>query len=275
MAFGGSGHAFLINVHAQLCPSGPYCWKTDAFLPLVRNLGIEMTDLGFFHPGSTPQERAAVEGRIRENLDRGVVCSLLNMENQLITGYDDTRLFTARPWECTSQFPPATLTFGTWAEIADETHVSFFELRPMPRADDGTIVREALRYAVSLFRAPREHSLDDYGIGPDAYDLWEQAIPDHGATHGNWWNAAVWSECREMAAAFFAQVAEGEAGECADRARDLARDLARDYGEIATLLGRAGDKEMPAADKAGIVRDLKSRELAAIERVEGLLSLLA
>ena len=25
-AFGGSGHAFLINVHRQLCPSGPHCW---------------------------------------------------------------------------------------------------------------------------------------------------------------------------------------------------------------------------------------------------------
>ena len=25
--FGGSGHAFLINIHEQLCPSGPYVWK--------------------------------------------------------------------------------------------------------------------------------------------------------------------------------------------------------------------------------------------------------
>ena len=27
MIYGLSGHAFLINIHVQLCPSGPYCWK--------------------------------------------------------------------------------------------------------------------------------------------------------------------------------------------------------------------------------------------------------
>ena len=24
--YGSSGHAFVINIHAELCPSGPYCW---------------------------------------------------------------------------------------------------------------------------------------------------------------------------------------------------------------------------------------------------------
>ena len=60
-AFGGSGHAFLINIHEQICPSGPYCWKYDVVQKLLRNLGLEMTDLGFFHQGSAPEERAAVE----------------------------------------------------------------------------------------------------------------------------------------------------------------------------------------------------------------------
>ena len=59
-AFGVSGHAFLINIHKQLCPSGPYCWRRECADPLVRNLGIEMTDLGFYSPGSSSGDRAAV-----------------------------------------------------------------------------------------------------------------------------------------------------------------------------------------------------------------------
>ena len=30
-AFVLSGHAFLMNVHEELCPSGPYLWRYDRF----------------------------------------------------------------------------------------------------------------------------------------------------------------------------------------------------------------------------------------------------
>ena len=69
VVYGGSGHAFLINVHEALCPSSPYCWKPDGFYPLVRNLGVEMTDLGFFHGGSSAEERAAVEEKLKVHLE--------------------------------------------------------------------------------------------------------------------------------------------------------------------------------------------------------------
>ncbi|MHB1455570.1 MAG: hypothetical protein ACYC0V_01510, partial [Armatimonadota bacterium] len=59
--FAGSGHAFLMNIHKELCPSGPYCWDRTEFHKLVRNLGIEMVDQGFFHAGSSDSERAAIE----------------------------------------------------------------------------------------------------------------------------------------------------------------------------------------------------------------------
>src|SRR5271157_2147857 len=80
LTFGGSGHAFLINIHEELCPSGPYCWKYDGFYKLVRNLGVEMADLGFFHPGSSQGERDRVERTARESLDQGLPCSLCNLE---------------------------------------------------------------------------------------------------------------------------------------------------------------------------------------------------
>jgi hypothetical protein len=34
--FGASGHAFLINIHDELCPSGPYCWNRELADPLIK-----------------------------------------------------------------------------------------------------------------------------------------------------------------------------------------------------------------------------------------------
>lgn len=88
--FGGSGHAFLINIHEQLCPSGPYCWNYENFFKLVKNLGISIKDLGFFSAESTPNERRKTEEVLKRSIDNRIPCSLLNMENQMISGHDDT-----------------------------------------------------------------------------------------------------------------------------------------------------------------------------------------
>jgi hypothetical protein len=65
---------------------------------LTGNLGISITDMGFFSGESSAEEKARVEELLRKNLDAGVPCSVLNMENQLITGYDDTQFILGTPW---------------------------------------------------------------------------------------------------------------------------------------------------------------------------------
>jgi hypothetical protein len=271
-AFGGSGHAFLINIHDELCPSGPYCWEYDWFYTLVHNLGVEMVDLGFFHPGSSAAERAAVERKVKESLDKGLPCSLMNMENQLITGYDDKALFSFQPWgdKC-GGFPPATLTYGTWSELKDSVHITFFVFGKLAKKDDEVIIRDSLRQAVDLFEHPERYSRERYGIGPKAYDNWLKAVAaGHGGEHGNWWNATVWSECRQMASAWFAEIADGQ-----KRINGPARELSGAYGGIAALLAKAANKEMPAAEKTSILKDLKAKELAAVAQVGKLLPLVA
>jgi hypothetical protein len=268
-AYGGSGHAFLINIHERICPSGPYVWKTDWFVPLVRNLGLEMEDLGFFHSTSSPAERAAVEAAMRERLDAGRPCSLANMENQLITGYDEGRFFVARPWDCAPDVTPETLTFGSWAEFGDECHVNFHAFERRERADDATIARDALRAAVELFREPGKYSIEGYGIGPDAYDNWLAAIEEHGGSHGNWWNATVWAECREMAAAWFEELAGRPPGVAGP-----ARELARTYRDLAGVLARVADKQLTPGEKLPLVAEAKVLEGSAVAMVEQFLAVL-
>lgn len=69
--YGLSGHAFLINIHTQLCPSGPYCWKRENAKPLIENMGLRMMDLGFFGTGTGKEARSDVERVLRGALDRG------------------------------------------------------------------------------------------------------------------------------------------------------------------------------------------------------------
>jgi hypothetical protein len=270
-AFGGSGHAFLINIHEQLCPSGPYCWKYDGFRKLLRNLGLEMTDLGFFHGKSTPEERAAVELKLKQSLDAGIPCSLVNMEHQVISGYDNQAFFTAQPWgDCCGGFPPATLAFGAWPEFRDETHVNFFTFGKLAPADHKTTVRDSLRYALDLFQHPEEHSFEHYGIGPNAYGNWVRAVVEHGSSHGNWWNGTVWSECRAMASGYFSEIGQKLAPVAAQ-----ARELSSAYREIADLLSKAADKEMEPVGKAALLTEAKDKEARVITQVESLLASLS
>jgi len=269
--FGGSGHAFLINIHEQLCPSGPYCWKYDGFRKLLRNLGLEMTDLGFFHGRSTPEERAAVEQKLKQSLDSGIPCSLVSMEHQVISGYDDKAFFTAQPWgDCCGGFPPSTLTFGTWPELKDEVHVSFFTFRKLAPAGDRTVVRDSLGSALELFRQPEQHSLEHYGIGPNAYDNWTRAVAEHGSSHGNWWNGTVWSECRAMASGYFSEIGQKFAPVAGQ-----ARELSNAYREIADLLSKAADKKIEPAAKTTLLTEAKDKEARAITGIEILLASLS
>jgi hypothetical protein len=262
MVFGLSGHAFLINIHTQLCPSGPYCWKRENAEPLIRNMGLNMTDLGFFGTGTNAEARSRVERNLREALDKGTPCSLINMENQIIDGYDATGFFTAQPWAPHANFPPARLSFGTWQEFGKEIHVNFYTIEKIKPIDPRQAILASLEYAVDMFRNPAKHSSKDYAVGPLAYDNWIAAVPTSGSNHGNWWNATVWSECRQMAARYFTEI-----GKADPHVADLCSQLNGKYQRIAENLGKASEKTMASDAKIKLLKETKQLEATTIEGV--------
>jgi hypothetical protein len=267
MAYGGSGHAFLINVHEVICPSGPYVWKMDNFLRLLGNLGLEIVDLGFVSGGSPPAERERIESEVRKQLDAGRPCMVGNMDNQLIHGYESDRLLLIQPWPCVTDVTPATLTFGSWAEFGNEIHAGFSAFRKVDGKSFDTIVRESLAYALDLFNNPTVHNVEKYGIGPRAYDNWIKGVQNgHGSSHGNWWNGVVWSECRSRAADYMAEIAERGP----DRVKAPARELVPKYRRIAAGLKQVSEKALPEQEKIGLLRELQKDELAAVSLIAGL-----
>lgn len=265
MAYGGSGHAFLINVHQQVCPSGPYCWKPHGFIRLLRNLGLEMEDLGILSTESGPGERASLEKAVRERLDRGQPCSVNNMDNQIILGHDDKGFLLAQPWPG-QETTPVRLTYGTWEEFGSELHAGFFAFGRLEPAPLARVVRDGLENAVDMFENPEEYVFPKYDVGLGAYDNWIRALESGRANpHGHWWNAVVWAECRAMASAWFSELAEVH--KLGDRSR--ASKLAECYKEIAAKLEGASDREKDAEEKAGLLKELRDLEGDVIGMVGG------
>ena len=265
MAYGGSGHAFLINVHEVICPSGPYCWKYDGFYRLVQNLGVEITDLGFFHSKSTDEEKAQVEQKIKGSLDNGLPCSVLNMDNQIINGYDDDKFFLVQPWCYECDATPPSLTFKTWSEFGKEIHANFLVFKKIIKKDDITVIKESIKYGIDLFRNPGKYNFEKYTVGHGAYDNWIRGVEQgHGSSHGNWWNGMVWSECRHFAAEYFSEIENDIGGDIAGPAHELSVI----YNDISDMLKLAGDKEMDDKEKIKILQELKGKEESALQKLE-------
>ncbi|MBN2621358.1 hypothetical protein JXB22_09755 [candidate division WOR-3 bacterium] len=265
MAYGGSGHAFLINIHEVVCPSGPYCWKYDGFYRLLRNLGLQVTDLGFFHKDRKMEERKRMEDILRQHLDAKRACSTQNMDNQIIYGYDDRGFLLTQPWGSECDVTPATLTFGTWDEYGDEIHAIYLVYQMIQPADDETIIRDSLRYARDLAKNPKKYAFEKYTIGVEAYDVWIRAHEQGTAhAHGNWWNATVWSECRAMAAEYFTEIGEKYNGGVSA----IGQELSVLYKDIAGLLYQVSDQEKPGAEKIPLLRQTKEKELGAVQKIE-------
>ena len=269
-AFVLSGHAFVINIHEELCPSAPYCWDGSRFFALLRNLGIEATQLGMALPDAPGSEKAALEAAVREALERGSVCSLLNLDNQLILGHDAEGFQLARPWGDVDS-TPARLSYGSWQECRAGPPLTFFEFtRQDEAATDASAHFDALRFALAIWREPQRFAEPGYGMGPNAYANWLAAIDaGHADEHGNWWNGVVWAECREQAGDHFQSLAAADFPGTIDQ--EQARQLALGYRKAAKLLYRAADKTADAVAKRRFVAEARDVEADCIAGVEKLL----
>jgi len=261
--FGATGYAFLININDEICPSGPFIWRRERFNHLVTNLGIRTRDVGFYTSTASATERRRVEAELREAIDAGTPCSLCNNEYQLITGYDDTGLFTIGP------FPdhlPRRLSFGTWQEWDQDIYAYFFIHHRGESASRADMVCESLSFAVEMFRSPARFALDGYAVGPDAYDQWIEALDVHGASFGNEWNATVFAECRQHAAAYLREVADWF-----PESRALSAGLAGAYDEIAKNLAAVAAPGASLDEKRQILTRTRALEVSVIDDLERLL----
>ena len=201
--YGGLGHAFVINIHEEVCPSGPTAWKSVMLFDLARNLGYTVEGVfGSKHAGDLAELQKRAWAFARAAIDQGLPCygwELDVPEYYLIHGYDDVGYYFSGPGCVEGQGPKP------WDELGD-TGIGMVELYSVNRGEasaDATTVHQALTAVLEHAGNPEAWIFPKYRSGLAAYDLWIRSLESGTASAmGMWYNAAVWEECRRYGVEF-------------------------------------------------------------------------
>lgn len=258
--YGVSGHAFGLNIHKQLCPSGPHVWSGWGSLQGHEGLlGLKIERVGAWYKGYDDAYEAHKKlawERARQAIDAGtpVLGYDLNWaEFYVVSGYDDTgyHYWNTNFGELKQAGPVA------WDKYGDGGVVHMIALQVVtarkPKGTARRAVKAALQWTVDFGARgdaddPLRHA--DYASGLAAYDQWIAALDDPKAYEGDaigaMYNAQVWRECRHQAVAFL-QEAQDRLGDPA--LTPLFADALQHYQRVERKLGLVCD-QFPFEDGA-------------------------
>jgi len=201
--YGGTGHAFVLNVARDLCPSGPTAWRTMMLYELAPNLGYRVD--GVFAEKNMPEfPRLQEEAwkHARECIDNEVPCygwELDAPEYYTIHGYDDIGYYYSGPGVEQGAGPKP------WKEVGS-SQIGVIELYSVHLEDSENsqeAIKQALSKAIYHSTNPEDIIFPKYRSGIQGYDWWIAAIKNGSAlSMGHSYNAAVWAECRKYAVEF-------------------------------------------------------------------------
>lgn len=258
--YGVSGHAFGLNIHEQLCPSGPHVWSGWGSLQgREALLGLKIERVGPWYKGHDDQyeaHRQLTWDRTRKAIEAGtpvIGYDLSWAEFYVINGYDQTgyRYWNTNYGELKQEGPLAWNLYGERGTV--HMLAVQFVTAARPTGTVRSTVKAALAWAVNFgargdaddpFRQPA------YVSGLAGYDQWIRALDDPQAYQGDaigaMYNAQVWRECRRQAVAF---LREAQA-KLADPALDpLFAAAIKHYGRVEQKLGIVCE-QFPVADGA-------------------------
>jgi len=285
--YGGSGHAFAMNVHEAVCPSGPTAWCAEKCDALAANVGLVVeshrTDK---MKADFAKARETVWERTKKAIDAGTPCFGWEMdvpEWYVVTGYDADGNYLF------DKFGGAGRVHHAKLGGSDIGVVVINAVKAGKPADDRTVVREALAFAVA--HGAGKNSNEKWRTGLSGYDAWINALSDAEAVaadkvigFGTAYNAQCWAECRRHAVAFLTEAKTRLADKKLDPLLDQAvaryaavsRDLAAvaktfpfDVGKGKEMAARIQD----AARRAKAVEALKTARAAEAEGLKVLAKL--
>ncbi len=280
--YGGTGHAFVINLHQEVCPSGPTAWKTMKLFELGRNLGYRLDGVfGTKGQDGFPEVQRRAWEHARQAIDQGQPCygwELEIPEFYVVYGYDDVGYYYSGPG-CDEGKGPKP-----WQELGDTGIgvVELYSVWPGDAADDAATVVESLTFALQHAASPEEWIFEGYRAGLEGYDNWIRALQAGVASDmGVRYNTGVWLECRQNATGFLAEAKERLAGQ-ADGAFD---EAVTHYAAVSENLSKVAEiypwtfeasneavlpvdgRSTAAVEALQAARDAEAAGLQALERI--------
>jgi hypothetical protein len=205
--YGATGHAFLLNVQGNLCPSGATDWNGRRFLELGRNAGFRVEGIsGWKGKQDLPTLQEQARAFVKKSLAEGNPCYGWEMdmpEYYVIQDADDTGYYISGPGCDEGKGPVAWDSLGT-------SEIGVVEVRsviPEEPSEDTTTVREALEFALDFASHPQEWT--DGWTGLEAFSVWIRVVEIAWApAFGLAYHTAVWTECRKWAVSFLEEAVE-------------------------------------------------------------------
>jgi hypothetical protein len=226
--YGGTGHAFIINISEDSCPSGPTAWRTEMLYQAGEALGYQVE--GVFgwkrDEGNFGELKAEAWEFTRSNLDEGNPVygwELEIPEFYVINGYDEVGYYYSGAGADEGGGPKP------WNELGETGigMVEVYRVKASAPASDREIVKSAIENVLKHARNPEEWVFEKYASGTKGFDLWISGLTTGKAGRfGMGYNAAVWHECRRLAVDFLQEASArlaGEAGDLFEQAADQYR----------------------------------------------------
>lgn len=272
--FGATGHAFIINMHEVVCPSGPTAWHTEMLFKLGGNIGYTIDGVwGGKADGDFVEKQRLAWEKTRQAIDEGLPCygwELDIPEFYVVYGYDDVGYYFSGPG-CDSGSGPKP-----WQELAD-TEIGVLEMynvRPGQAADDIKTIKEAFQFALEHAGSPVKWIYPKYRAGLAGFDNWIGALEAGKADgFGMAYNAAVWNECRGFAVGFLREAKGrigGELGPPFDEAIGHYEAVAHNLRTVADTFPFHGRKPEHIEDEARRRRAMESLKAARSAEEAGL-----
>ena len=265
--YGGTAHAFVLNMNETVFVDCAMAWDTAALFGLYPNLGFRRD--GLVHdPGmgdSTSPELFLQKQReawdfVRARIDRGIPCYGWELSRipsyWVINGYDDVGYYYSG-WEAGGPCP--------WDKIGtfDVRVVAVHSIEPCPAGADDVVLRDALTWFLERVERPDGWAASPrYRTGPAGYEVWVRALETGRANlDGHSYINQVWLECREMAVEFLQEAKKRLPGRC-----DAAFDDAADHYALVRDRLRALSEMHPEREKPDWQTTFASPEGAVLVR---------
>jgi DNA-binding transcriptional ArsR family regulator len=201
--YGTTGHAFVINITDQICPSGPTAWNTYMIRFLAENLGVKIEE--FCASKDEPNYDKMMEKGwdfIKVAINKGNPCYGWQIgdipEYYTIYGYDKTGYYYKGYYQTEGAGPKP------WRDIGKMFIKSYSVKKIDTSFDFSSQVKNALQMALRHSSNPDDWIFKpDYSSGLIGYDRWIKWVENGKAEQfGHSYNAHVWSECRQYAVSF-------------------------------------------------------------------------
>ncbi len=281
--FGATGHAFIINMHDVVCPSGPTAWRKERFIKLFGNIGCSIDSIVAIKTEKdfAEKQKAAWE-MVQKAIDQKIPCIGWEMkvpEYYVIAGYDETG-YRYSGAMCEGIEGPRP-----WNEVGTG-EIGVIEVQSVENAepaDDKKTVKEALAFALEFAQSPDEFVFPLYKAGVAGFDNWINAL-ESGRAHefGMPYNSAVWSECRSNAVKFLEEAAQRLDSDLApmfEKAIGHYRIVSENLAEVAKMFpfppkgGEVNDTALcaRAAERLKPARDAEEKGLETLKAIHDVL----